>query len=63
MKPAEIRDMSVDEIEAKIAELTQKLFNLRFQHATGQLENTAKLPATKKNLARCRTILAATKRG
>ena len=62
MKPAEIRDMSEQELEAKVVELTQKVFNLRFQHATGQLENTAKLPTTKKDLARCKTILAARKK-
>ncbi|MBW1989479.1 MAG: 50S ribosomal protein L29 [Deltaproteobacteria bacterium] len=57
MKASEIREMTEQEIRVKVQELTETLFNLRFQHATGQLENTARLPKTKKDLARLKTIL------
>ena len=57
MKPREIRELSVDELQRKGDDLTQELFNLRFQHGVGQLENTAKLKETKKDIARVRTIL------
>jgi large subunit ribosomal protein L29 len=57
MKAGEIRDMSSSEIEMKIKDLKQELFNLRFQHNTGQLENTSRLSRTKKDIARLMTIL------
>ena len=43
MKANEIKDMTVDELNSKLAELKQELFNLRFQHAVNQLENPKKL--------------------
>ena len=57
MKASEIRGMSQSERQAKVAELKQELFNLRFQHATGQLENPQKLKQTKRDIARVETII------
>ena len=48
MKANEIKDMTVDELNSKLAELKQELFNLRFQHAVNQLENPKRLQAVKK---------------
>ena len=59
MKASEIKYLSETELETKLAELKQELFNLRFQHATAQLEKTASIPATKKDIARVLTALAA----
>ncbi len=56
MKTSEIRAMSAEEIETKLAELTKEYFNLRFQHGVGQLENTAILPGIRKDIARIKTI-------
>lgn len=57
MKASKLQDMSTDELQSKDKELTQELFNLRFQLHTGRLENTAKLSAIKKDIARVKTIL------
>ncbi len=57
MKAKEIRELGAEEISRKINDTTQEMFNLRFQHATGQLENTARLGQTKKEIARLQTIL------
>ncbi len=57
MKAKEVRELGADEIRRKIEDTTQELFNLRFQHATGQLENTARLGQTKREIARLQTIL------
>lgn len=57
MKATEIRDLNVDEIARKVADLKESLFNLRFQHEIGQLENPKKLLETKKDIARMKTIL------
>lgn len=57
MKAAEIRELTPEEIERKRDELTETLFNLRFQHGIGQLENTAKLKQTRRDIARVETIL------
>ena len=57
MKDNKLRDLVVDELQKKDAELTQELFNLRFQHHTGRLENPAKLSVIKKDIARVKTIL------
>lgn len=56
MKPAEIRDLSNDEKIEKLKSLKEELFNLRFQHATGQLENPMKIKDVKKSIARIKTI-------
>ena len=57
MKASEFRDLSVDELEIKEKELAEAFFNLQFQHATGQLDNTAQLKKTRKDIARAKTIL------
>jgi large subunit ribosomal protein L29 len=56
-KAKELRDLSVEELKEKDKELSQELFNLRFQKATGQLGNTAMIWKTKKELARVKTII------
>ncbi len=58
MKASEFRDLSIEELEVKGKELAEALFNLKFQHATGQLDNTAQLGKTRKDIARVKTILA-----
>ena len=52
-----IRELNDTDIQAKIAELKQELFNLRFQAAVGKLENTAQLRKVKKEIARAYTVL------
>jgi large subunit ribosomal protein L29 len=57
VKAQDIREMSEEELQHKAQDLTEELFNLRFQHATGQLENTERLPQVRTDLARVKTIL------
>ena len=57
MKAKELRDLSAEELREKEQGLSQELFNLRFQKATGQLGNTAMLGKTKRDLARVKTVL------
>ncbi len=57
MKTSEIRDMTLDEMQNKISDLKEELFNLRFQHEIGQLENPQRMKQTKKDIARMGTIL------
>ena len=57
MKANEIKDMTVDELNSKLAELKQERFNLRFQHAVNQLENPKRLQAVKKDIARVKTFI------
>ncbi len=57
MKANEIKDMTIDELNGKLAELKQELFNLRFQHAVNQLENPKRLQAVKKDIARVKTFI------
>ena len=57
MKASEIREMSVEELELKLADLKEELFNLRFQLAVNQLENSFRIGAVKKDIARVSTIL------
>ena len=52
----ELRSMSADELNQKIASLKEELFNLRFQLATGQLENPSRIRGVKKTIARIKTI-------
>ena len=56
MKAAELKKMSAEELNAKLKELKGELFNLRFQHATGQLENPTRIKDVKKSIARIKTI-------
>jgi len=57
MKASELRELSLEELEHKLEDLTQELFNLRFQHVTDQLENPMRLRQTKKDVARVKTVL------
>ncbi len=57
MKAAEIRDLSVDELQTRLAEVKEELFNLRFQNATGQLDNYKRLGELKRDVARIKTVL------
>ena len=56
MKVNEIRDLNAGELVEKLASLKQVLFNLRFQHATGQLENPMRIKEVKKSIARVKTV-------
>ena len=57
MKASELRDMSVEELQTKLTELKEELFNLRFQLAVNQLENSSRIGAVKKVIARISTVL------
>ena len=57
-KIEELRKLTTEELNNKIKENKEELFNLRFQQATGQLENTARLRQVRKNIARIKTILS-----
>ena len=57
MKAREIREMGVEEMQRKRDDLREEMFNLRFQHGVGQLENTAKLKQTKRDIARIETLI------
>lgn len=57
MKAIELLELTTAEIEQKLAEYKEELFNLRFQSATGQLENPARLGQVRKDIARCKTVL------
>jgi large subunit ribosomal protein L29 len=56
LKATEIRHLSDDELQEKLAEAREALFNLRFQHATGQLENTARIKDVRRDIARMLTV-------
>ena len=57
MKIQDIRDLSTQELEDKIKDLKEELFNLRFQNATNQLDNTTRIAGVKKDIARVKTVL------
>ena len=57
MKAAEIRDLSVDELQTRLGEVKEELFNLRFQNATGQLDNYKRLGELRRDVARIKTVL------
>ena len=57
MKASEIRNLGLDEIQRKASEMKEELFNLRFQHEIGQLENPQRMKAIKKDIARLKTII------
>ena len=57
MKTNELRQLSEGELIVKEKELGEELFNLRFQQATGQLENVMRIPQVKRDIARVKTIL------
>ena len=57
MKASEIRSMSVEELDKKLVELKKDLFMLRMQHATNHLDNPTKIAATRRDIARVKTVL------
>ena len=57
MKVTELRDMTADQLQAKLKELKSELFNLRFQHAINQFDNPHKISDVKKDIARVMTVL------
>ncbi len=57
MKASEVRNLSNEELEKKIADLKKDLFDLRLQHATNQLENPIRIAQVKKDIARVKTVL------
>lgn len=59
MKAAEVHNLKDDELVAKLADAKQEAFGLRFKHATGELENTARLKQAKKDVARLLTVARA----
>ena len=59
MKPSEIRELSADDLQSKLKEAREELFNLRFQMATSQLDNTARVKQVKKDIARILTEMRA----
>ena len=59
MKAAEIRELAADDLQAKLNEARAELFNLRFQMATSQLDNTARVKQVKKDIARIQTEMRA----
>jgi len=59
MKPADIRAMSDDQLKEELLKLKKEQFNLRFQKATGQLENTARVRQVRRDIARIKTEMTA----
>ncbi len=57
MKASEIREMSSDEMQEKLSSLEEEMFNLRFQHGIGQLENPKKMLHVRRDIARFKTML------
>lgn len=57
MNAQQLRDLDSGKLQEKLAEFRQELMNLRFQHATAQLENTQRVPLVRKSIARILTIL------
>ena len=62
MKASELREMSVTELNAKLADLKAELFNLRFQHTINQLDNPLRLVAVRKDIARVKTLIGEVER-
>jgi large subunit ribosomal protein L29 len=57
MNPAELRDKTPDQLREQLASLKKEAFNLRFQQATGQLENTSRMQAVRRDAARVKTVM------
>ena len=57
MKASEIRELGLPELKQKVIDLKEELFNLRFQHQVGQLENPQRLKETKRDIARLKTVI------
>jgi large subunit ribosomal protein L29 len=63
MKPGDLRAMTVDQLDDEALKLKKEQFNLRFQRATGQLENTARVRQVRRDIARAKTIAAQKRAG
>ena len=63
MKTAEVRAQTPDQLSEQLASLKKEQFNLRFQRATGQLENTSRVRAVRRDIARIKTIQAQRRAG
>ena len=63
MKPGDLRAMTVDQLDDEVLKLKKERFNLRFQRATGQLENTARVRQVRRDIARIKTIAAQKRAG
>lgn len=57
MKSEELKDMTIEEVQLKLSDLDEELFNLRFQHSMHQLENQMKLKSVRREIAQMKTIL------
>ncbi len=57
MKASEVRELSLEEMHRKVADFKEELFNLRFQHEIGQLENPQKMKQTKRDIARIKAVI------
>lgn len=57
MKASELKELGIQELRTKERDLKQELFNLRFQHGTGQLENPQKMKKVKRDIARVKTVI------
>ena len=57
MKAEDLRDLTAEELLKKKKDYKEEVFNLRFQHSTGQLENTARMKLVKRDIARIETLL------
>jgi large subunit ribosomal protein L29 len=57
MKTGEIRDLNFEEMHQKVSDLKEELFNLRFQHEIGQLEDPQRMKQTKRDISRLKTII------
>ena len=58
MKPGDLRAMTIDQLDDEVLKLKKEQFNLRFQRATGQLENTSRVRQVRRDIARIKTIAA-----
>jgi large subunit ribosomal protein L29 len=63
MKPEEVRGLTPDQLDEHLAKLKKEQFNLRFQRATGQLENTARVREVRRDIARIKTVQAQQRAG
>jgi large subunit ribosomal protein L29 len=63
MKPADVRTKTDDELAGELDVLGKEIFNLRFQRANGQLENTARVRQVRRDVARIKTVLGERQRG
>lgn len=57
MKANKVRELTDEELQKKVSDYKEELFNLRFQIATGQLDNAMRIKEVRKNIARCKTVL------